>query len=74
METRQETAAEWVARWRTIGPVLERERAAEFASADLIATTAAFDGLLRASLCAHPPSPDSGLIEQQRIFRRWRHA
>lgn len=65
-----ETAAEWVARWRALGPVLERERVAEFAAADVAAATAAFDGLLRSSLRTHPPSPDSGLIEQQRLFRR----
>ena len=74
MKAHRETAAEWVARWQAIGPALERERAAEFASADLAATSTAFDGLLRASLRTHPPSPESGLVEQQRIFRRWRHA
>ena len=74
METPRETAAEWVARWRALGPVLERERAAEFAAADFAATAYAFDGLLRISLHTHPPSPDSGLIEQQRLFRRLGHA
>ena len=74
METPRETAAEWVARWRALGPVLERERAAGFAAADLAATRDAFDGLLQVSLRTHPPSPDSGLIEQQRLFRRLRHA
>ena len=74
MKAHRETAAEWVARWRAIGPVLERERAVEFATADLGAAMAAFDGAWRRSLHTHPPSADSGLVEQQRLFRRWRHA
>lgn len=74
MRTRRETAAEWVLRWQTLGPVLERERAVEFAAANLGTTVTAFDGLLQASLRTHPPSPDSGLIEQQRLFRRLGHA
>ena len=74
MQRKGETTAEWVARWRTIGPLLERERAAEFAGADLAASIRRFDGLLQSSLRLHPPSGDSGLIEQQRLFRRLRDA
>lgn len=74
METRRETAAEWVARWRALGSVLERERTAEFAAAGIAAISAAFDGLLQVSLRTHPPSPDNGLIEQQRLVQRIRHA
>lgn len=66
--------AEWVARWRVLGPVLERERAAEFAAADLAACIRRFDGLLALSLRTHPPSGDSGLIEQQRLLQRLRDA
>ncbi|MGH7946909.1 MAG: hypothetical protein ACREH8_12480 [Opitutaceae bacterium] len=74
MGATRETAREWVARWRTLGPILERERATEFASADLTKTMAAFESVLRASLQSRPPSPDSGLIEQQRLFRILRRA
>ncbi|MBI4625083.1 MAG: hypothetical protein HY736_17925 [Verrucomicrobia bacterium] len=74
MKTQPERAAEWVSRWRALGPVLEPERAAGFATADMAATASAFDGLLQASLHTHPPSPDSGLIGQQRLFRRLRDA
>jgi hypothetical protein len=66
--------AEWVARWRWLGPVLEHERAAQFAAENPSAAIAAFDGLLRPSLKTNPPSRDSGLIEQQRLFRRLRDA
>jgi len=74
MQAQRETPAEWVARWRVLGPVLERERAAEFAATDLAATMAGFDSIFAASLRVDPPSPDSGLIEQQRLFRRLRNA
>lgn len=71
---KRETTAEWVARWRTLGPLLERERAADFAAMDLSASIRRFDGVLQSSLRLHPPSSDSGLIEQQRLFRRLRDA
>lgn len=74
MQRRAETTAEWVARWRSLGPLLERERAADFAAMDLSASIRRFDGLLESSLRLHPPSGDSGLIEQQRLFRRLRDA
>ena len=74
MQGPRESTAEWVARWRALAPVLERERAIEFAETDLAETMRRFDGLLRLSLHAHPPSCDSGLIEQQRLFRRLRDA
>jgi len=73
MSTQPETMAEWVARWRRIGPELERERAHLFATANLAETIAAFDRPWRLSLITHPPSPESGLIEQQRLFQRLRN-
>jgi hypothetical protein len=74
MAAQPETMAEWVARWRWLGPELERERAAQFAAENSLEAIAAFDGLLRPSLKTNPPTPDSGLIEQQRLFRRSRDA
>jgi hypothetical protein len=73
MAGQPETMAEWVARWQRLGPVLEQERATEFAATNPLDVIAAFDGMLRASLQSHPPSPDSGLIEQQRWFQKMRH-
>ena len=74
MAAQPETMAEWVARWRWLGPVLERERAEQFAAGNSSAAIAAFDGLLRPSLKTNPPSSESGLIEQQRLFRQLRDA
>lgn len=71
---KRETTAEWVARWRDLGPLLERERAADFAAMDLSVSIRRFDGLLQSSLRLQPPSSESGLIEQQRLFRRLRDA
>jgi len=74
MPAQPESTAEWVARWRWLGPVLERERTRQFAADNPAQTLASFDGLLRLSLQTNPPSPDSGLIEQQRLFRQLRDA
>jgi hypothetical protein len=72
MALQPETPAEWVARWKRIGPELERERQALFAPENARSAIEAFDGLVLLSLKSHPPLPYSGLIEQQRLFRRLR--
>jgi hypothetical protein len=69
-----ETLEEYVARWRRIGPELERERRELFAPENAAGSIRAFDGLVLQTLKTYPPSPDSGLIEQQRLFRKLRHA
>lgn len=74
MAAQPETMVEWVARWRWLGPLLERERAAEFAATDASQAIAAFSQAYRLSLQTHPPSADSGLIIQQRLFGKLRHA
>ena len=74
MTRKRESTAEWVSRWRSLGPILERERANEFARIDLPQSIRRFGGMLQMSLRTHPPSRDSGLIEQQRLFRRLRDA
>ncbi|MDX2191869.1 MAG: hypothetical protein NW201_00850 [Gemmatimonadales bacterium] len=64
-----------VARWREAGPALQRLRDAELAAmsdADTPAAIDAFAGLDRLALASHPPAPWSGLVEQQRLFQRWR--
>ena len=74
MRTRPETMEEWVARWQRIGPELERERMELFSAENAASAIAAFDRAYKLSLKTHPPSQDSGLIEQQRLFRKLRDA
>jgi hypothetical protein len=65
--------ADWVARWRRLGPVLERERIEDIRRS----TAAGIPAVIpTADLFRHlnvPLSPDSGLIEQQAWFAKLRH-
>ena len=60
----------WMAQWRSAAVALERIRADEFRNADLALTIAQFDGISMELLRTNPPKPTSGLVEQQRVFRR----
>jgi len=74
MAGQPETMAEWVARWRRLGPVLERERAAEIRRSDaggIRAVIPTADLLQRLGV---EISPESGLVEQQRWFAKLRRA
>ncbi len=67
-----ETAQRWMAAWRSAGPELERIRREEIRHAD---TPAAIESLQGAFLMAVRDCglrPGSGLVEQQRWFRRMR--
>jgi hypothetical protein len=59
-----------MAQWRSAAVALERIRADEFRVADLARTAAQFDAMSLELLRNSPPGPVSGLIEQQRLFRR----
>lgn len=58
--------------WRRAGPELERMRREEIRRADTAASISAFDGLFEGAVRNFPPKPMSGLVEQQRCFRRER--
>jgi hypothetical protein len=58
----------WVEAWKKASPDLQRIRIEEIRAAD---TRAAIENLATAfqsALLHFPPEPDSGLIEQQRLF------
>ena len=63
-------ALKWVRAWRRAGPELERIRREEIRRADTARSIPAFDGLFEAAVRDFPPHPTSGLVEQQRRFRR----
>jgi hypothetical protein len=65
-----ESLAEWAARWRRLGPELEALRLRESESADVATTMELLEDAFQAALRSHPPQPGSGLVEQQRWFRR----
>ena len=56
--------------WRRAGPELERMRQDEIRHADTARSIPAFDGLFEGAIRDFPAKPTSGLVEQQRCFRR----
>jgi hypothetical protein len=65
-------ARRWMAQWRSAAVALERVRVAEMQAADLDAVATQLDDATRAAALAPGSRPDSGLIEQQRLFQRAR--
>jgi hypothetical protein len=62
----------WVETWRSAGPELERIRRQELRVLDTFATIALLTGPANYREEPRAPKPTSGLIEQQRIFRKMR--
>lgn len=62
----------WVRNWKALAPVLERERIASIRRADTAAAIEAFDLAYKSSRASARPRESSGLVEQQRWFKRAR--
>jgi hypothetical protein len=60
----------WVDAWRRAEPELEQMRRDEIRHANTVISIPAFDGLFESAVRSFPPKPTSGLVEQQRFFRR----
>ena len=63
----------FVERWRIAGARLEHLRREELRNVDVAAAIESLDGAFEATL-AGPERTTSGLVEQQAIFARLRHA
>ena len=63
----------FVERWRIAGARLEHLRREELRDVDVAAVIESLDGAFEATL-AGPERTTSGLVEQQAIFARLRHA
>ena len=63
---------EYVDRWARVGPLLEAQREEDVRRSDTISNISAFNRLYEMALAASPPVPDSGLVEQQRLFSKLR--
>ena len=61
-----------VARWQRAAPLLRQVRDADIRAADTVAMIACCNLLFRDALKHSPPRPDSGLVEQQRWFKKLR--
>jgi hypothetical protein len=61
-------AKEWMEAWRRAGPELERMRIEDIRNANTQQSIPAFDGAFEGAVRDFPPTPTSGLVEQQRWF------
>jgi hypothetical protein len=71
-EAEKQQMRDYVKRWETLGPILEKIRADEIRKSDTFGALAVFDGLYEAAIRDRPPASYSGLIEQQAILKRGR--
>ena len=62
----------WVEAWKIAGPELERVRRQELRQLDAYLAIALLCGPADYNQAPRAPKPTSGLIEQQRIFRKLR--
>lgn len=67
-----QAARRWVAGWKKAGPRLERIRAGEMARCDVQRALAALEDSFLSSMRHFLPGSSSGLVEQQRYFRKLR--
>jgi hypothetical protein len=67
-----EQGRRWVAAWRAAGPRLEAVRRRELQDADPFEAIARLCGPADYRVEPRAPKPTSGLIEQQRVFARFR--
>lgn len=63
-------AQRWVNAWMQAGPALDKIRREEVKLADTASAMRSFTGSVLNALRTRPPAPTSGLVEQQRIFRK----
>ncbi len=63
----------WVARWKKAGPELERIRKEELAHVDVRQAIESLEDAFQSAILHFPPKPTSGLVEQQRWYKRLRH-
>ena len=62
---------EWVAAWKRAGPALEEVRRRELRALNAFEAIALLCGPADYRLPPRAPKPTSGLVEQQRLFRRF---
>lgn len=67
-------AQRWVNTWIRAGAVLEKVRQNDVKLADTASAMRSFTGSVLHAVRTRPPAQTSGLVEQQRLFRKFRVA
>jgi hypothetical protein len=60
----------WIRNWEELGPILERLRAESLRGVDTAAAIGSLDLAYKSARLHCPPRSWSGLVEQQRWFRK----
>jgi hypothetical protein len=71
-ETKNSVAPKWVGTWLHAGDALEKIRHSEVKLANTAEALRSFTGSVLHVLRTRPAAQTSGLVEQQRIFRKFR--
>ena len=64
---------EWVAAWKQAGPALKAMKRTELRRLKTSEALAQLEEIFRYALKVAKPTKTSGLVEQQRIFKKLRH-
>jgi hypothetical protein len=67
-----ESIRRWVAGWQRAGPILERLRNEAIRLSNSAMSIEQLSDAFESALRHCPPKATSGLVEQQRLFARWR--
>jgi hypothetical protein len=73
-ETTNAGAQKWVDTWIHAGAALEKVRRSDVKPADTAGALRSFTGSVLHVLRTRPAAQTSGLVEQQRIFRKFRES
>jgi hypothetical protein len=68
----RERLQQWAENWRVASERIERLRLESLSRIDLVAAIESFSDVLEYCRGYRRPRPDSGLIEQQRLFQKLR--
>jgi len=74
LKTSDSDAQRWVNSWIRAGAVLEKIRQNDVKSADTASAMRSFTGSVLNAVRTRPPGQTSGLVEQQRLFGKFREA
>ncbi len=65
----RELTRRWFRNWASLSPVMDELRREAICDAETVRAIAAFDGMFETAIRDIPPRPDSGLVEQQELFK-----
>lgn len=70
--TEKEMLARWVENWKEAGKELEKIRREEIRASSVQAAVLALTDAFESAIRLNPPKPTSGLVEQQKLFKKMR--